>query len=194
MIELGRLRAQAGCDVAQALAIGQLRERHAAELTGATELADSMIATVTADDTAEGLPRKMILQLGEHQPADGHARPLRLRRRQLRAIPRSNRRHPKKGSLLRSISNLRNSNQALTGPYWLRLRAEARGARWVAVDAANNDKNPNPALIKEWENLVKEYPRPAYISERAVAGSLYRKALYAAHARVVASPPACQVN
>ena len=75
VIELDQLRAQAGCDVAQALAIGKLREHHAPELIGATELADSMIATVTLDDTADGLPRKMIHQLGEHQLADVHARP-----------------------------------------------------------------------------------------------------------------------
>lgn len=74
-------------------------------------------APVTLDDTAEGLPRKMIHQLREHQLADVHARPLCPRRRQDRVLSRSNRRHAKNASLLRSISDLHNPDYALTGHY-----------------------------------------------------------------------------
>jgi hypothetical protein len=103
VVELGGLRTKAGCDVAQALAVGQLRERHAAKLISATEIADTMIAAVTLGDATEGLPRKMIHQLGEHQFADVHARHLCLRRRQIRAIQRSNRRQTQNG-LIASVN------------------------------------------------------------------------------------------
>ena len=53
VIELGRLRTQAGLDVAQTLAIGELRERHAAKLIGATEIAHATIAAVALDDAIE---------------------------------------------------------------------------------------------------------------------------------------------
>lgn len=76
VIELGSLRPQAGFDVAQALAIGELRERRAAQLIGAAELADSMLAAVALDNAPEALPRKMIHQLGEYQFASVHARHL----------------------------------------------------------------------------------------------------------------------
>ena len=66
-------------------------------------------------DGAERLPRQMLHQLGEHQLADVHARHLCLKRRQIRALQRSNRRHTKNGSLLQSISNLRKPDHALTG-------------------------------------------------------------------------------
>ena len=39
VIELGRLRSQAGLDIAQTLAVAQLREGHVAELIGAAEFA-----------------------------------------------------------------------------------------------------------------------------------------------------------
>ncbi len=109
VVELGGLRTKAGCDVAQALAVSQLRERHAAKLIRATEIADTMIAAVTLDDATEGLPRKVIHQLGEHQFANAHARHPCLRRRQIGAIQQSNRRHPQNGSLPQLISDLQNS-------------------------------------------------------------------------------------
>jgi hypothetical protein len=80
VVELGGLRTQAGRDIAQTLSIGQLREGRAAKLIGAAEIADSMIAALTLDDATEGLPRKMVHQLSEHQLADVHAHPRWLRR------------------------------------------------------------------------------------------------------------------
>ena len=115
VVELGGLCPKAGGDVAQALAIGELRESHAAELIRATEIADTMIAAVALDDATEALPRNMIHQLGEHQLADVHAHRLCLRRRQIRAIQRSNRRHPRNGSLPPPINSLQNSDHTLTG-------------------------------------------------------------------------------
>ena len=115
VIELGRLRTQARFDVAQALAIRELREGHAAQLSRATEIADAMIAAVTLDDAAEGLPRQMLHQLGEHQLANVHARHLCLKRRQIRRYQRSNRTHTKNGSLPQPISDLSKSDHALTG-------------------------------------------------------------------------------
>ena len=46
VIELGVLRAQTGFDVAQALAIGQLREGHAQELIQAGERLDLPLARI----------------------------------------------------------------------------------------------------------------------------------------------------
>jgi hypothetical protein len=115
VVELGGLRPQARGDVAQTLSIGQLREGHATKLIGATEIADSPIAAVTLDDATEGLPRKMIHQLSEHQLADMHARSWCLRRQQIRAIQRSNRRHLKMSSLPQSISDLQDSRRSSTG-------------------------------------------------------------------------------
>jgi hypothetical protein len=115
VVELGGLRTQAGRDVAQALAISQLRERHAAKLIRATEIADTMIAVVTLDDTTEGLPRKMIHQLGEHQFAGMHAPHLCLKGPWVHAFRRSNRRHVENDSLLQPISDLRKPHCKLTG-------------------------------------------------------------------------------
>jgi hypothetical protein len=54
-------------DVAQAVAIGQSRESHVAELISATEIAHAMIAAITNDDASKRPPRQMIDQLGESQ-------------------------------------------------------------------------------------------------------------------------------
>jgi len=46
-----------------------------------------------------------------------------------------------------------------------RLAKEARGARWMAIDAANNAANPNPSLMEEWTHLVKRYPQLAALAQ-----------------------------
>jgi hypothetical protein len=46
-----------------------------------------------------------------------------------------------------------------------RLDKEVRGARWLAIDAANNARNPNPSLMEEWTQLVKRYPRLAALAQ-----------------------------
>jgi len=91
VVELGRVRTQTGFDVAQALAVGQLRKRHAAELARATEFAHPTIAAVALDDAPEGLPRQMLHQLREHQLAYVHGRRSSGKNRQIRPIRRSSR-------------------------------------------------------------------------------------------------------
>jgi hypothetical protein len=54
VVELGRLAAQAGFDVAQALPVSQLREGHAQELVRAGELLDLVFPAVAGDAAAEG--------------------------------------------------------------------------------------------------------------------------------------------
>jgi len=105
----------AGRDVAQPLAVGQLRAGHAAELIRATEIAHAIIAPVALDDVAEDLPRKMIHQMGEPQFAGMHAPHLCLKGPQVRAFRRSNRRHAENDSLLQPISDLRKPHCKLTG-------------------------------------------------------------------------------
>jgi hypothetical protein len=46
VIELGRLRAKTGFDVAQTLAEGQMREGHGAKLLGSTEATHPEIAAI----------------------------------------------------------------------------------------------------------------------------------------------------
>ena len=57
VVKLAGLSRQTHFDIAQALAVGQLREGHDAKLLGATEAARPVIATVSIDDAVEGLPR-----------------------------------------------------------------------------------------------------------------------------------------
>jgi hypothetical protein len=76
MIQLGWLRAQTGFDVAQALAISQLRERHAQELIQAGERLHLPFARIAADDSTKGVQRQM-LDLCEDQLARVHSLPPR---------------------------------------------------------------------------------------------------------------------
>jgi hypothetical protein len=68
MPKLAGLSRQTHFDIAQALAVGQLREGHDAKLLGATEAARPVIAAVTIDDAMEGLPRQEVHDLHEHAP------------------------------------------------------------------------------------------------------------------------------
>jgi hypothetical protein len=74
MVESLRDRAQAGLDVAQALAVGQLREDHREELVPAGEVAHPMIATIALDQAPEGVARQVIEELGEHRASLVHER------------------------------------------------------------------------------------------------------------------------
>lgn len=58
VIKLGRLRREAGFDVAQTLAVGELRESQNAEVFGTGQRPDVMIATMPSNDAIKGLPRK----------------------------------------------------------------------------------------------------------------------------------------
>jgi hypothetical protein len=68
-------RAQAGLDVAQALAVGQLSESHAEELIETREASDSMIAVILSDTLPELVQGQEVHQLREngfakiHQPS-----------------------------------------------------------------------------------------------------------------------------
>src|SRR6266850_3955736 len=117
VVELGALGAQTRFDVAQALAIRQLRKRHTAKLIRATEMTHAPIATVTLDDTPKALPRQMLHELREHQFADVHVRPLCSPKPQIRANCRSNRRHRKNALLPQTIRKLQTSYVTLTGQY-----------------------------------------------------------------------------
>src|SRR5674476_1056178 len=72
VVKLAGLSRQAYFDIAQALAVGQLREGHDAKLLGATEAARPVIAAVTIDDAMEGLPRQEVHDLREQGLAEVH--------------------------------------------------------------------------------------------------------------------------
>ena len=72
VIELGGLCRQAGLDVAQAFAIGQLCKRQDAEVFGTGQRSDTVIATIARDDASECRPGQEIHQLREQGLADVH--------------------------------------------------------------------------------------------------------------------------
>ncbi|MBI3344759.1 MAG: glycosyltransferase family 2 protein [Gammaproteobacteria bacterium] len=45
-----------------------------------------------------------------------------------------------------------------------KLAEEARGAKWLAVAAANRADNPDSTLIEEWNQVAQDYPRLAKLS------------------------------
>jgi len=65
VIEFVALGTQAGFDVAQALAIGQLGKGHAEELVVAREFSDSVIALIPLNAFVEFVPGEEIQELGE---------------------------------------------------------------------------------------------------------------------------------
>ena len=66
------LGAQTDLDVAQALAAGQLRERHAQELREAGKGLDVAVSAVAANAPAQDVHRQMGHDLGEHELACIH--------------------------------------------------------------------------------------------------------------------------
>jgi hypothetical protein len=72
VVKLAGLSCQTHFDIAQALAVGQLRESHDAKLLGATEAARPVIAAVSIDDAMEGLPRQEVHDLREQGLAEVH--------------------------------------------------------------------------------------------------------------------------
>lgn len=73
MVELVLLRAQAGLDVAQALAVSELREGHAQILVHAREGLDLVIAVIARNAPAKSMPGQMIHKLCEDEFAGVHA-------------------------------------------------------------------------------------------------------------------------
>jgi len=45
-----------------------------------------------------------------------------------------------------------------------KLAKEARGAKWLAVDAANRPDNPDLSLLREWRQVAQKFPRLEEIS------------------------------
>ena len=72
VVELGAERTQAGFDIAEAFAVGQLGERHAEELIPTEEAAPSAIPVVAAYAAAEFAIRKEADQLGEYGASEVH--------------------------------------------------------------------------------------------------------------------------
>jgi hypothetical protein len=72
MVELAGLRRQTRLDVAQTLAIGELREGHDAELLGAAQDGRSMIAAVAPHDAFEACPGQKLHDLREQCLASVH--------------------------------------------------------------------------------------------------------------------------
>ena len=90
VVERGRLRREARLDVAQALAVGQLGEGHAAQLLGARQCAYAVIAAITGHNALKGLPRQEVHDLREQGLANVHAS---LRSSQSRKAGRTGQRH-----------------------------------------------------------------------------------------------------
>ena len=67
MVQLGRLRPQAGFDVPQAFAISQLGEGHAQELVEVGKRQCRIAARILRHATAECVQRQMFHQLSEYQ-------------------------------------------------------------------------------------------------------------------------------
>jgi hypothetical protein len=72
VVQLGALRPQAGFDVAQALAVGQLREGHAEILVEAAELLDPVVAVIARHAPSEGVERQVVHDLREDELAGIH--------------------------------------------------------------------------------------------------------------------------
>jgi hypothetical protein len=72
VVELAAHRAQACLDVAQALAVSQLREAHRQKLVPARETLLLVIATITGHTFPELVPRQVVQDLGENGSARIH--------------------------------------------------------------------------------------------------------------------------
>jgi len=80
VVELGMLGAQAGFDVAQALAIGELRKGHAQILVETAEALELVLAAIARDAASQAVQRQVADDLRENEPAGIHlAPPPRLR-------------------------------------------------------------------------------------------------------------------
>ena len=95
VVELARLRAQAGLDVAQAFAVGELREHYAQKLIEVRERERRVCPRVFRHAPSKRVQRQMLHQLREHQLARIHRTVL------IRLSPR-----PTTGSMLSIYANL----------------------------------------------------------------------------------------
>jgi len=72
-IELRLIGQQAGFDVAQTLAVSQLRKSHGTELFGAAQAANARISAITLHDSCEAGPWHKLHNLREHRLAQVHS-------------------------------------------------------------------------------------------------------------------------
>ena len=72
VIQLGRLRAQAGFDVAQTFSVGQLRKGHAQELIQTAERANVEVAVILGDQMAKRVPGHELHEVCEDELASVH--------------------------------------------------------------------------------------------------------------------------
>src|SRR3970282_738084 len=87
------MRARTCLEIAQALAVGKLRQGHTQELVAAREVLDVTIATVLAHQAFKALPRQQFHQLSEHEFARTHRRSPRSRNLEIGAWANSDRGH-----------------------------------------------------------------------------------------------------
>jgi hypothetical protein len=115
MKELASICRQAGLDVAQGFAPGQLREGHDAEQIGAAKRAHTCVATVSLDNAAKCLPRHKLHNLRKQRLAHVHVLPRVVQTRQDRKcrFRNSNRGHPRnpRTPLQQVLSSLPLSNK-----------------------------------------------------------------------------------
>jgi len=74
VVELRGLRRQADFDIAQALSVSQLRERHRSVLLGTAQRSHPSVAAVARNNPRECAPWQKIHELGEQRLADIHER------------------------------------------------------------------------------------------------------------------------
>jgi hypothetical protein len=72
VVELGLHRLEAGLDVSQAVAIGELSEDHRKKLVPAGEGSYSIVASVAVDTLVELVLRDPVEELREHGSSDMH--------------------------------------------------------------------------------------------------------------------------
>src|SRR6185437_9962852 len=120
VIELCRMRAHTGLEVAQALAVGELRQGHRQELVAAREVLDVTIAVVLEHKPLESLPRQELHQLSEHEFAGAHGRSPRSRNLEIRPWSSSNRGHSGNATSQSPINDLQFMSVSFTGHYWVR--------------------------------------------------------------------------
>jgi hypothetical protein len=117
MIEPLALRSQAGDNVAQALAIRELRKNQAQKLIPTGEASDAMIASISRHAFAEFVYGEMVEELRKDSPPNVHAAPSMVAEHGGAAIGNSNRLRPS-SPLLVSKEEFASNREKLTGHYW----------------------------------------------------------------------------
>src|SRR5436190_24184505 len=109
------MRAHTGLEVAQALAVGELRQGHRQELVAAREVLDVTIAVVLEHEPLKSLPRQKLHQLSEHKFACAHRPSPRYQNPEIRPLRSSNRGHSKNATSQSPINDLQFVSPSFTG-------------------------------------------------------------------------------